>query len=107
MKLSPGGKSVVILFSFPPFFHHLHLNFLSHPQIHHFIFSFSTAYLFLFTFAFDKIKKSKINKRYLKKEKGKQLFTFPLPLFKLSQVIQVVIISMLNKGRFACWFLCS
>jgi hypothetical protein len=39
----------------------------------------------LLTFAFDKIKKkSKINKRDLKKEKGKQLFTSPLCLFKLS-----------------------
>jgi hypothetical protein len=30
------------------------------------------------------------------------LFTSLLPLFKLSQVIRVVAISMLNKGRFAC-----
>jgi hypothetical protein len=41
----------------------------------------------------------------LKKEKGKQIFTSPFPLFKLSQVIQVVVISMLEKERFACWFL--
>jgi hypothetical protein len=59
------------------------LNFLSHPQIHYFIFSFSTAYLFLLTFAFDKIKKnSKISKRDLKKKKRGS--NFSLPLFPFS-----------------------
>jgi hypothetical protein len=82
MKLSLGGKLVVIPISFPPFFHHLHLNFLSHPQIHHFLFSFSTTYLFLLTFVFDKIKNLKINKRDLKKEKGETTFKFPSSPFQ-------------------------
>jgi hypothetical protein len=77
VKLSSGGKPVVIHFSFPPFFHHLHLNFFSHPQIQHFLFSFSTAYLLLLTFAFDKI-----NKRDLKKEKGETTFHFPFLAFQ-------------------------
>jgi hypothetical protein len=80
VKLSSGGKLVVIPFSFPPFFHYFHFSFFSHPQIHHFLFSFSTAYLFLLTFAFDK--KSKINKRDLKK--GKRGNNFSLPLFPFS-----------------------
>jgi hypothetical protein len=79
MKLSPTGKPVVIPFSFPPFFHHFNLNFLCHPQIHHALFSFSTAYLFLLIFAFDKIKKIK---RDLKKEKGETTFRFPSSPFQ-------------------------
>jgi hypothetical protein len=83
VKLSPRGKPVVIAFSFLPFFHHLHLNFFSHPQIHHFLFSFSTAHLFLLTFAFDKIKNnSKIDKIDLKKEKGETNFHFPSSPFQ-------------------------
>jgi hypothetical protein len=38
----------------------------------------------LLTFAFDKIKNSKINKRYLKKEKGERGNHFSLPLFPFS-----------------------
>jgi hypothetical protein len=63
VKPSPGGKPVVIPFSFSPFA----FDFFSHPQIHHFLFSFSIAYLFLLTFAFDK-------KRDLKKEKWETTF---------------------------------
>jgi hypothetical protein len=37
VKLSPGGKLVVIPFSFPPFA----IEFFPHPEIHHFIFSFA------------------------------------------------------------------